>query len=104
MTTTPTATSTAIPTSANGGFVPAPISKIEETGLSLLWLQDLALKIIYYQGYITGFRGDGAGNFGGVSFRFLGVSVEQYDFVAVRPQPELVGPRGGGHEDEGEKG
>ncbi len=56
MTTTPTATSTAIPTSANGGFVPAPISKIEETGLSLLWLQDLALKIIYYQGYITGFR------------------------------------------------
>ena len=56
MTTNPTATSTAIPTSSNGGFVPAPISKIEETGLSLLWLQDLALKIIYYQGYITGFR------------------------------------------------
>lgn len=56
MTTTPTATSTAIPTSSNGGFVPPAISKIEETGLSLLWLQDLALKIIYYQGYITGFR------------------------------------------------
>lgn len=52
----PIATSTAVPTSSNGSYVPAAISKIEETGLSLLWLQDLALKIIYYQGYMTGFR------------------------------------------------
>jgi predicted ATPase with chaperone activity len=43
-------------TAANGAFTPSPISKIEETGLSLLWLQDLTLKIIYYQGYMTGFR------------------------------------------------
>ncbi|MCZ7552809.1 MAG: ATP-binding protein [Anaerolineales bacterium] len=37
-------------------FFPPPITKIEDTGLSGLWLQDLALKLLYYQGYLTGFR------------------------------------------------
>jgi MoxR-like ATPase len=37
-------------------FVPPSITKVEDTGLSLLWLQDLALKIFYFQGYITGFK------------------------------------------------
>jgi len=37
------------------GFSPPPIQKMEETGLSPLWLQDLALKILYFQGYLTGF-------------------------------------------------
>ena len=37
-------------------FFPPPITKLEETGLSLLWLQDLALKIFYYQGYLSGFK------------------------------------------------
>ncbi len=37
-------------------FVPPPINKIEETGLSVLWLQDLVLKAMYYQGYMTGFK------------------------------------------------
>ena len=42
---------------AQGGrFVPPPIANLEDTGLSLLWLQDLALKIFYYQGYLTGFK------------------------------------------------
>ncbi len=50
----PNATATQTP--ANAAFTPPPIAKIEETGLSLLWLQDLALKIIYYQGYMTGFK------------------------------------------------
>jgi predicted ATPase with chaperone activity len=36
-------------------FVPKPISTLEDTGLSQLWLQDLALKILYFRGYITGF-------------------------------------------------
>ncbi|MCC6955362.1 MAG: hypothetical protein IT316_01130, partial [Anaerolineales bacterium] len=39
-----------------GLFFPPPITKIEDTGLSGLWLQDLALKLLYYQGYLTGFR------------------------------------------------
>ena len=37
-------------------FFPPPITKLEDTGLSLLWLQDLALKIFYYQGFLSGFR------------------------------------------------
>jgi hypothetical protein len=37
-------------------FVPPPINKLEDTGLSSLWLQDLALKILYFQGYLTGFK------------------------------------------------
>jgi predicted ATPase with chaperone activity len=36
--------------------MPAPITRVDETGLSTLWLQDLILKIIYFQGYLTGFR------------------------------------------------
>ncbi len=37
-------------------FYPKPITKIEDTGLSGLWLQDLALKVLYFQGYQTGFK------------------------------------------------
>ena len=37
-------------------YVPPPINKIEETGLSLFWLQDLVLKVMYFQGYLTGFK------------------------------------------------
>lgn len=37
-------------------FVPSPVTKIEDTGLSGLWLQDLALKVLYYQGYLSGFK------------------------------------------------
>jgi predicted ATPase with chaperone activity len=29
---------------------------MEDTGLSQLWLQDLALKILYFRGYLTGFK------------------------------------------------
>jgi len=39
-----------------GGFHPQPITEIQDTGLSSLWLQDLALKILYFQGYLTGFK------------------------------------------------
>src|SRR5512142_2713490 len=37
-------------------FVPAIVSRLEDTGLSLLWLQDLILKILYFQGYLSGFK------------------------------------------------
>lgn len=42
--------------SQNAPFLPPPITKIEDTGLSPLWLQDLILKVFYYQGYMTGFK------------------------------------------------
>lgn len=38
------------------GFIPPNISNLEDTGLSALWLQDLALKILYFRGYLTGFK------------------------------------------------
>jgi len=37
-------------------FTPPPISRIEDTGLSGLWLQDLILKVLYFQGYLSGFK------------------------------------------------
>lgn len=37
-------------------FLPPAINKIEDTGLSPLWLQDLILKVMYFQGYLTGFK------------------------------------------------
>jgi predicted ATPase with chaperone activity len=36
-------------------FVPPPIDSIEQTGLTQLWIQDLALKILYFHSYQTGF-------------------------------------------------
>jgi predicted ATPase with chaperone activity len=47
-------TTAAIDTSAP--FLPPPITRIEEVGLSPLWIQDLSLKILYFQGYLTGFK------------------------------------------------
>jgi predicted ATPase with chaperone activity len=37
-------------------FVPPALSSIEDTGLNILWLQDLALKIIYFSGYLNGYQ------------------------------------------------
>lgn len=42
--------------SQQNAFVPPPINTLEETGLSMLWLQDLVLKVFYYQGYMSGFK------------------------------------------------
>lgn len=44
------------PAAPTGGFSPAPIQTVEDTGLSALWLQDLVLKIYYFQGYMSGFK------------------------------------------------
>src|SRR5512136_217290 len=41
---------------SNPPFYPRPLNKLEETGLTALWLQDLALKILYFQGYMSGFK------------------------------------------------
>src|SRR5512136_1764288 len=37
-------------------FLPPQVTSIEDTRLSPLWLQDLALKLMYSYGYMTGFR------------------------------------------------
>lgn len=38
------------------GFTPPQINSLEDTGLSPLWLQDLILKVLYFRGYLTGFK------------------------------------------------
>src|SRR5688572_22451993 len=50
------ATNSAPTQQASPAFMPAPITKMDDTGLSPLWLQDLALKILYFQGYLSGFK------------------------------------------------
>ncbi|HEY62743.1 MAG TPA: AAA family ATPase [Anaerolineae bacterium] len=37
-------------------FNPPPLKNIADTGLSQLWLQDLVLKVLYFQGYLSGFK------------------------------------------------
>jgi MoxR-like ATPase len=42
------------PTTTGKRFIPPQINCVEDTGLGMLWLQDLALKIFYFQGFLTG--------------------------------------------------
>ncbi|MBI4927268.1 MAG: AAA family ATPase [Anaerolineae bacterium] len=37
-------------------YSPPPLVTLEDTGLSPLWLQDLILKVMYFQGYLTGYK------------------------------------------------
>lgn len=50
------AVTTAAGAPAGGLFIPPAVQRVEDTGLSALWLQDLALKILYFQGYLSGFK------------------------------------------------
>jgi len=44
------------PAGDGNSFSPPPLNSIDDTGLNALWLQDLALKILYSQGFISGFK------------------------------------------------
>ncbi len=52
----PQSSAAAPPPSSSSGFLPPPIVRLADTGLSQLWLQDLALKILYFQGFLSGFK------------------------------------------------
>jgi hypothetical protein len=47
---------TANPPRRPAPFIPPPVNSVEDTKLSSLWLQELALKVLYAQGYMTGSR------------------------------------------------
>lgn len=47
---------TASSISSSAPFIPPPIMTVDDTGLSPLWLQDLVLKVMYFQGYLTGYK------------------------------------------------
>lgn len=42
--------------SAGGGFLPPQVTSLDDTGLNPLWLQDLVLKVLYFRGYLSGFK------------------------------------------------
>ncbi len=37
-------------------FIPPQVTTLEDTGLNPLWLQDLVLKVLYFRGYLNGFK------------------------------------------------
>src|SRR5512134_183638 len=41
---------------SSSGFSPPQVNSLDDTGLSPLWLQDLVLKVLYFRGYLTGFK------------------------------------------------
>ena len=45
-----------VASNSSSGFIPPQVTSLDDTGLSPLWLQDLALKILYFRGYLTGFK------------------------------------------------
>ncbi len=75
---------------SGGHFVPPPLSLIEDTGLSALWLQDLALKIMYFQGYMTGFKmaEEIALPFNGIVDQIL-ESLKREKFVEVKSSQQM---------------
>lgn len=75
-----------------GPFVPPAVRRIEDTGLPALWLQDLVLKIIYFQGYTTGFKiaEDMALPFTGVVDQLL-ESLKRDKLLEVRTSPMGLG-------------
>jgi predicted ATPase with chaperone activity len=73
------------PSKSIAPFVPPPINSIEDTGLSALWLQELALKVLYSHGYMSGARIAEAIAlpFAGVTDKLL-ISLKQEKLVEVK--------------------
>ncbi|MBI5952205.1 MAG: AAA family ATPase [Chloroflexi bacterium] len=78
-----------------GGFFPAQINNLEDTGLSPLWLQDLILKVLYFRGYMTGFKiaEEIALPFSGVSDQLL-VTLKQEKLIEVKSSQGGLGGDG----------
>jgi predicted ATPase with chaperone activity len=83
---------TANPPKRTTPFVPPPVNSIEDTKLSALWLQELALKVLYSHGYMTGSRVAEAIAlpFAGVTDRLLN-ALKQEKLVEVKPSEGGLG-------------
>jgi predicted ATPase with chaperone activity len=79
-----------------GSFLPPQINNLEDTGLSPLWLQDLILKVLYFRGYMTGFKvaEEIALPFSGVADQLL-TSLKQEKFIEVKSSQQAGGGLGG---------
>jgi len=78
-----------------GSFSPPQINSLEDTGLSPLWLQDLILKVLYFRGYMTGFKiaEEIALPFSGVADSLL-VTLKQEKFIEVKSSQGGLGGDG----------
>jgi predicted ATPase with chaperone activity len=68
-----------------GSFIPPQINSVDDTGLNPLWLQDLVLKVMYFRGYLSGFKiaEEIALPFAGVTDQIL-VSLKQEKLIEVK--------------------
>jgi predicted ATPase with chaperone activity len=83
------------PPAQGGAFFPAQINNLEDTGLSPLWLQDLILKVLYFRGYMTGFKiaEEIALPFSGVTDQLL-TTLKQEKFIEVKSSQGGLGGDG----------
>ena len=72
-------------------FVPPSINSIDDTGINPLWLQDLALKILYFRGYLSGFRIAEA-----MALPFVGIVDLVLEFLKREKMVEVKGSGGFG--------
>ena len=83
----------ATPTQTQPGalaFHPKPVTSIDQTGLGILWLQDLTLKTLYYTGVMTGFALSEAlcMPFSGVTDQIL-LELKKEKYVEVRSSQQM---------------
>jgi len=78
-----------------GNFFPPQINSLEDTGLSPLWLQDLILKVLYFRGYLTGFKisEEIALPLSGVADQLL-ITLKQEKFIEVKSSQGGLGGDG----------
>ena len=72
-------------------FIPAPVTRLEDTGLPQIYVADLALKVLYNSGYLTGFRIAEL-----TSLPFAGVIDEILEFLKREKLVEVKGATGVG--------
>ncbi len=79
------------PTIGPDEFVPLPVTRLEDTGLHQIYVADLALKVLYSSGYLTGFRIAEL-----VALPFAGVVDEILEFLKREKLVEVKGATGVG--------
>jgi len=72
-------------------FVPPPVTRLEDTGLPLIYVADLAIKVLYSSGYLTGFRIAEL-----IALPFSGVVDEILEFLKREKLVEVKGATGVG--------
>ena len=80
----------ASPSVPSAPFVPPPIRSLQDIEIPRMWLQDLALKILYYRGYLTGHELAQA-----MALPHMGVVSEILEDLKREKLVEIRGARGG---------